>query len=67
MKTNFSYNLEYIREKKKLSIAKLAEQLSVPLKEEITEKDITNWENGSDSPNPNVYPILAELLNVPIG
>ncbi len=64
MKTNFAYNLKEIREKQKFPKTKLAKALSTILEKEITPKDITAWEDDFISPSPDVYPILADILEI---
>lgn len=64
MKTNFAYNLKQIREKKKFPKTQLAKSLTTILEKEITPKDITAWEDGFLSPSPDIYPMLAEFLEI---
>lgn len=64
MKTNFAYNLKQIREMKKFPKTQLAKSLTTILEKAITPKDITAWEDGFLSPSPDIYPILADFLEI---
>lgn len=60
MGINFSKNLKYLREKRKISQAKVAELVGV------NQSTITRWETNEISPSIDNVETVADAFNVPL-